>query len=137
MITREQLIGAWRSGGSDLLHPDGTVSHVMHPRPGRIMYTACGHMCVVSGFADGVPNQEPAQLTDAQKAAAAEACVAYSGRWELDGEQLLHTIDVAIFPAWIGSTRVRFPSIEGNRMTYRTLPDAAGNTPRIYWLREG
>ncbi len=136
VITRAQLIGAWRSGGSDLLHPDGSVSHVLPPSPGRIMYTEDGHMCVVSGFAAEVPAQEPGQLSTAQKAAAAEACTAYSGRWELQGERLLHFIDVAIFPAWVGTTRIRFPLISGDRMTYRTLPNPDGSTPRIYWLRE-
>jgi hypothetical protein len=137
MIEPSDLVGAWRSAGQDLLHQDGSISHPMGTAPaGRIIYTADGHVMVISLGQRDVPATDPASLTEAQRAACADGCIAYSGRYRFHGEQLLHQIDLAIFPAWMGQTRVRIPSLEGDKLTLTMLPDAEGAIGRVYWVRE-
>ncbi len=136
MITEAELIGAWDAAGQDRLGPDGRVSGAVGATaPGRIIYTAEHQMMVLAITSEDLPKAAPEQLDERARAAIASACTAYAGRWELTGDQLLHHIDIAIFPAWMNSTRVRFPSLSGDLLTLTTLPEADGSVSRIYWRR--
>ncbi len=136
MITEAQLIGDWSAAGQAQFSPDGTLlKSVPAGAPGRIIYTPDHHVMVVSVEAIALPQGDPDGLSDAEAAAAARACTAYSGRWELEGDRLLHHIDIALFPAWAGKTRVRFPSLDGDLLTFKTLPDSSGVVTHIYWRR--
>jgi hypothetical protein len=136
MITEAELIGAWNAAGQDRLGPDGRVTGAVGAgAPGRIIYTAEHQLMVISITSDDLARAPAEQLDEAARAAIASACTAYAGRWELVGERLLHHIDIAIFPAWMGTTRVRFPSLAGDLLTLTTLPEADGSVTRIYWRR--
>ena len=136
MVTEADLVGAWHAAGQDRVEPDGRVIPIIPASaPGRIMYTAEGWMSVVATSGSPVAKGEPTSLTEAERAAAATACTAYTGRWELKDGQLLHHIDAAIFPAWAGQSRVRIPSIQDGLLTLTMLPDATGAVGRVYWRR--
>ncbi len=136
MISEAELVGAWNAAGQDRLGPDGRVSGAVGAAaPGRIIYTEGHQLMVISVARDDLPAAPAERLDEAALAAVARACTAYAGRWELVGERLLHHIDIAIFPAWMGTTRVRFPSLAGDLLTLTTLPEADGCVTRIYWRR--
>jgi hypothetical protein len=136
MVTATDLFGAWNAAGQDRLNPDGTITQLIPASaPGRIMYTPEGFMSVVATNGTPLPTTEPTTLTEAQRAAAAMACTAYTGRWELKDGQLFHHIDAAVFPAWIGQSRIRIPKIDGDLLTLTMLPDPTGAVGRVYWRR--
>jgi hypothetical protein len=76
---------------------------------------------------DGIPA--------AERAAAAEGVVAYTGRYEVKGDVVHHTIYSALNPNLAGSTQERRATLNGDDLTLATLPDAKGNYFRIRWRR--
>jgi hypothetical protein len=48
--------------------------------------------------------------------------VAYAGRFTLDGEKIVHHIDVSWNQAWTGTDHVRFYKLEGDILTITTAP---------------
>ena len=136
----EDLVGAWRELGRDFVNGDGSIRPDI-PRTSQIMYTPDGFMGVVNTPAkrarvgaganpmslDGIPL--------AERAAAAEGVVAYTGRYEVKGDVVHHTIYSALNPNLVGSTQERRATLNGDDLTLATLPDAKGNYFRIRWRR--
>ena len=134
-MDKQDIIGVWRSGGQKVLNKDGSLKSSRSPSPGYILYTPDGHMMVLSTNPEGVSKDDPARLSAGEKARAADACVAYFGPYEVKGGTVTHHVEVALFPAWVGKTRVRHANIEGKRMTFVTEPNADGSVSHIYWDR--
>jgi len=136
----EDLVGAWRELGRDFVNGDGSVKPDI-PRTSQIMYTPDGFMGVVNTPArrarvsagsnpmslDGISAQE--------RATAAEGVVAYSGRYEVKGDIVQHTIHSSLNPNLVGSTQIRRVTLDGDDLTLATLPDAKGDYFRIRWRR--
>ena len=136
----DDLVGAWRELGRDFISADGTVK-VDIPRTSQIMYTPDGFMGVVNTPAKRAKVGEASNpmsldgLSEAERAAAAEGVVAYTGRYEVRGDVVHHTIYSALNPNLVGTTQQRLATIAGDDLTLATLPDAKGNSFRIRWRR--
>ena len=74
-------------------------------------------------------------IAAAERAAAAEGVVAYTGRYEVKGDIVQHTIHSSLNPNLVGSTQIRRVTLNGDDLTLATLPDAKGNYFRIRWRR--
>ncbi len=133
-MKRDDLIGVWRGGGQQVFGPDGSLKTALGPEaPGWLIYTSEGYMMVLTSDPRGLPADEPARLSPADKAKCADACVSYFGRFEVVGGDVLHHVEVALFPGWTGKARVRHATLDGKRMTFITDPDAAGCVSHIHW----
>jgi hypothetical protein len=136
----EDLVGAWRELGRDFVSGDGSVkAHV--PRTSQIMYTPDGFMGVVNTPAKRTRVSEGSNpmsldgIAAAERAQAAEGVVAYTGRYEVKGDLVHHTIYSALNPNLPGTTQLRRATLNGDDLTLSTLPDAKGNYFRIRWRR--
>ena len=67
--------------------------------------------------------------TDADRATLLKSLVAYSGKYRIEGDQWIASIDTAWNPAWDGSEQVRSFQIAGNRLTVTSTWQAAVNFP--------
>ena len=136
----EDLVGAWRELGRDFVNGDGSIKPDI-PRTSQIMYTPDGFMGVVNTPAkrarvsDGSNPMSLDGIPAAERAAAAEGVVAYSGRYEVKGDIVQHTIHSSLNPNLVGSTQIRRVTLQGDDLTLATLPDAKGNYFRIRWRR--
>jgi lipocalin-like protein len=136
----EDLVGAWRELGRDFVNGDGGIKTDI-PRTSQIMYTPDGFMGVVNTPAKRARVGEASNpmsldgLSAAERAAAAEGVVAYTGRYELKGDVVQHTIYSALNPNLVGTTQLRRVTLQGDDLTLATLPDAKGNYFRIRWRR--
>jgi|GEM_PF-740834 len=52
----------------------------------------------------------------AEKARAYETGLFYAGRYAVDGDMVLHEIEIASYPNWVGSTQKRRMMLQGNRL---------------------
>ncbi len=134
-MNAKDIVGTWRGGGQKVFNKNGSLKSARGPTPGFIQYSADGYMMVVSTDPDGVSAADPANMTDAEKAKAADGCTAYTGKFEVKDGVVFHHVEAALFPAWTGKTRVRHASIEGRRMTFVTEPGPDGSVSHIYWDR--
>jgi hypothetical protein len=144
----EDFVGTWRACGTDYRAKDGTITQSTvtdNPtdasHPGRIVYTADGTVIVLTTpanrrkfggqFASGDLSSAPVE----QRAEAANGVIAYAGHYEVDGERVLHLVEIAFLPDWVGTTNVRVYRFEGRRLILSTPPDAQGGVRRIHWQR--
>jgi len=136
----EDLVGAWRELGRETVSADGSITPDV-PRTSQIMYTPDGFMGVVNTPAKRARVGETSNpmsldgISAQERAAAAEGVVAYTGRYEVDGDTVRHTIYSALNPNLVGTTQLRRATIVGDDLTLAAPPDAKGNFFRIRWRR--
>jgi hypothetical protein len=140
MLKAEDLIGIYVGRGRDYLAKDGTVVKPPErpgPAPSRIAYTKEGMVIVVSTPANRakVDAKDPSQATLEEKSRMADGVVAYAGRYEIKGDEVIHHIEVSFFPNLVGRANVRKPTFQGKLLILTTEPDEKGGVERIYWER--
>ena len=123
---REQLIGAWRLVTYIETPVDGSPKRAPMGEnvQGIIMYTPDGYMSAQlmtpgrRNFASG----DWFKGTNEEYADEASGYIAYSGPFHVDeGKQTLsHSMDVSLFPGWIGQTQPRVVKISGDELHLST-----------------
>ena len=127
----ERFIGTWK-----LERWTSASEEPFGPRPqGTLVYTADGTMissfmrrgrpAIGSGLATwrrhalGMKAQEPENAAALQKAFAQAAIAfnSYSGRFTVEGNQVHHDVEIAMFPDWIGQRLTRTFRFEGNQLS--------------------
>lgn len=138
------LIGAWKL--VSFTHLDETGQEIAGPfgdRPrGRIVYTESGHMLtvIVAGGRDAFSVEDIRRADDAEKVAAFDTMAAYSGRYELIGDRVVHHVDLAWIPGWKGSSLDRTVEfLQDGRLVLTGPPMKIGGRTlgvRMVWERE-
>jgi len=139
-MTKDDMVGVYRQVGEDAVASDGTIK-TLEPRSSQIMYSPDGYMAVVSTIAgrkrvsgsDNSMNLDGA--TPDERAEAAKGMVSYAGRFELQGDRVLHHVEMALNPNMIGQTIVRRVHFNGDDLTLSSVPAPDGSYRRIRWRR--
>ena len=137
----ESFLGTWRLVSFEVRTKEGQVSYPYgKDAAGYILYNEDGYMSVhimpvgrrrftagdiMGGTAD-------------EKVSAAETYIAYCGRFVVEGDKVVHHIEVSFFPNWIGVRQERFYEFDGDRLTLSTLPLLVGGvkqTGHVVWER--
>jgi hypothetical protein len=139
----EALAGGWRLVRWTIEYPaTGRLTQPFGPAPeGLLIYTADGCMSAAM--------QRPARprlsranvgaVSDAEKAAAFEACVLYAGRWHVAGREVHHQVELAMNPNLLGTRQVRGARLRDGELelTAEEPLEQAGSVRihRILWRR--
>lgn len=130
-------------------HSDGTVTPEIYgsnPR-GYISYTADGYMMVMFARSDRPPlsyeiqsplSQEMSTIPIAELAQAFTSFSAYAGTYRLEGNTVMHELDIASIPNRVGTTLVRTVTINGSCMTLstpETINDGIATVFELAWER--
>ena len=139
----DALVGSWRLVDYVTRDTEGHLKRPfgLHP-DGRLIYTASGLMSVqIAGTArpkllsSGLDKIKPEQ-----KRTAYRSYVAYSGRFRLDGDTVIHEVDLSLFPDWVDELLTRTVLLAGSRLTLRTPPfgliDDNQRSGELTWTRE-
>lgn len=136
------LIGTWTLAAWRRVTEDGSVSHPLGADAhGLLVYSPNGRMSVVLAAA-GRPQMETADPLggDVQaRAAAYSTCLAYYGTYEVRDDEVVHRVDVALFPNWSGVEQVRPFTLDGDELVLRTPPmqtSAGSVVNELAWERE-
>jgi hypothetical protein len=116
------VTGTWRLGSWIAVAADGSVSHPMGDTPtGILILTDDGWFSAQGGAGDRRRGAAESQVDapDDELAAWARGYVAYSGRYEVDGDRMYFTGEVALFPNSVGVRQVRTWKLEGDTLTLR------------------
>lgn len=73
-----------------------------------------------------------------ERAAAYKTCIAYSGPFAIEGDWILHNIDVSTYPNWVGGTLRRRVQIENGDVVLLTAPqpqDGVETVIKLVWQR--
>jgi hypothetical protein len=132
------LIGAWRLVAMEYRYPDGRLRYPYgREAVGYIIYTADGRMSATLMAGGRAPfGAEYGRGKGREtKAAAFETYLSYAGRYEFPGDRVIHHVEVALIPDWVGTTLTRLAQFEGDRLTLSTEADPRGRLTVITWER--
>ncbi len=135
------LVGAWRLVSWHNRATDGQVSYPMGADAlGYLIYTADARFSVTISRA-GRPASVSGDLlggTIEEKARAAEGFVAYAGRYTADGDQVVHHVELSLFPDWVGTDQHRFAELSEHTLTLSARPlllAGKQQVPLLVWQR--
>jgi len=114
---RERLIGTWRLVSYETIEPGGRRAKPFGDAVGRLSYDECGNM---SGQVMR-PRRGRVELGEGnaqQVRAAYTGYIAYFGTYEVaaDNRSVVHHVQGALNPAWVGGDQVRGMRFDGERL---------------------
>lgn len=136
----EQLHGSWELDAFEVELPDGQrVFPMGEGALGRLMYGADGRMSATLSRADrpalSVPRLEAyARAPDAEKAAAFDGYLAYVGRYVVEGDAVVHHVELASVPNIVGMEQRRSASARDGMLVLRYTVEGRSGT-RTHTLR--
>jgi hypothetical protein len=122
----DQLSGTWKLLAASSATSTGDRDETPYgPGPtGFLTYTGEGRMCTVISYggrkALSFGREGAAQIEE--QANAFKTCLAYSGRYTLDGDTLTHHVEVSSIQNYAGRDLVRNIKFEGDKITLTTPP---------------
>lgn len=135
------FVGTWRLLAFDLRDDAGNVYPALgDDGAGYLVYTADGHMLVAiqarrpPAFADG----DMLGGTDAEVRAAYTSYTSYAGTYTVRGAQVVHRVELSLFPDWIGGEQARTYEFVGNRLVLTAAPTRVRGVdarPTLVWER--
>jgi hypothetical protein len=124
-MPNSDLVGVWRLESLELCSSDGQKTFPMgRDAKGYINYTEDGFVSVAimqQGRRRFGSNDLPGG-TMQEQAEAAAGYLSYCGTYEVKQDQVIHHIEISLFPNWISVDQIRSYEIEGDRLTLSTQP---------------
>jgi len=107
---------------------------------GYIMYNEDGYMSVsvMSANRSKFISGDMKGGTTEEKAAAAGTYISYCGKYEIQGDAIIHHIELSLFPNWVAVGQKRIFKLEDNKLSLSTSPalvDGVEQTFRLVWER--
>ncbi len=139
------LLGTWKLISITAIFPDGNIDNeAFGANPiGYITYTIEGKMMVIFSKCDRalLSGNSASPLTTAihkvpieERAEAFASFNSYAGNYTLDGNKVIHHVEIASIPNRIGKSLTRTFVLNGNRVTLKTPPSKSDDTPKIFEL---
>lgn len=122
----ESVVGVWKLVSYTAVDADtGAVIKPFGDSPrGFIFYTAGGRMSALLTAGDRkrftAGNRVNAPMEERAEAFATSS--SYAGTYTLEGDRVIHHVEAATNPDWVGGDQLRYPKIEGNRLVITTPP---------------
>jgi hypothetical protein len=120
----ERLVGTWRLADWARVDADGKRTPPLPGATGLITYTADGFMFATLTGPDRAPfaGTDPMGGTAEEAHRAMSSGLSYCGRWRMDGDRLVHNVELSMFPNWVGAEMTRTCRFEGDRAIVTTPP---------------
>ena len=139
-MDKNAFIGTWKMV-SFVVERGGQISY---PRGkdavGYIIYSEDGFMSAVI-----MPANRPrfaadtlASGSDQEKAAATDSYMSYCGRYEIQGNKVVHHVEASLFPNWIGTDLERTFEFDDDRIILSPPPrvvDGIKQSSHLTWER--
>lgn len=137
------LVGSWRLVAMENRYADGRVRYPYgREAAGYLLYTAEGRMSATIMGGGRAPFGAEFGRGDgaSEKAAAFESYLSYAGRYTFQGDRVVHHVEAALIPDWVGTDLVRLAAFQDDLLILSTEPSSRGETTRttvITWQRVG
>ncbi|MBZ5700128.1 MAG: lipocalin-like domain-containing protein [Acidobacteriia bacterium] len=139
VANQNPLVGNWKLVSSQAVYDNnGKPQDVLGPHPkGYLILTPEGRMMAVISSAGRKPGP-----SDAERAELWKSMIAYTGKYRIEGGDVVTTVDVSWNESWTGTDQRRHYKLEGNKLTLVTVPQPSpffqGKTysSTVVWERE-
>ena len=117
MTDRNALLGTWKLQSYVVRTAAGQVStpYGQHPT-GYIAYSVDGRMQVIGAAEDRLAPPEPV-ATDDSRLALYDTMFAYGGTYSVEGDTVIHHVDISWNEIWTGTHQTRRFELDGNILT--------------------
>ena len=140
-MARNPFSGTWRLLSYEVRSTAGETRYPWGQDPvGFLIYSDDGYVSVAMMGANR-PRFEAKDIkkgTDEEKIAAVDTYISYCGRYEVQGDTVIHHVEVCLFPNWVGNDQKRTFKFDGDRLLLSTEPIVAGEmqlTGHLIWER--
>ena len=143
VASQKGIVGTWRLVSMTTRDPStGKESDLWGKGPiGFLTYTPGGRMSAVIAAASrkiSADSVDHASLEE--QAELLRSCFAYAGRYSLTETGVIHHVEVASDPTWIGKDQTRFVRFEGKRIVVsgpplQTVSDSNPKVLQLVWER--
>jgi hypothetical protein len=140
-MTENPLVGAWRLLSCEFRGADGQIRYPFgRDLAGYILYGQDGYMSVAIMGGDR-PTFAAGDIRDGtveEKVAASDTYISYCGRYDIQGDRVIHHIEVSFFPNWVGADQERFFELDGDQLSLRTpllLVNGVQQAGYLVWKR--
>ena len=140
-MSKQLLVGSWKLVSFETRDANGRISYPWGKDTlGYLMYNAGGYMSVTIMSSNRLKFSS-ADLkggTTEEKVAAADTYLSYCGTYEIQQDTVIHHIELAFFPNWVGVDQNRMFSIEGDRLSLSSPPTTVAGveqTAHLIWER--
>ena len=123
-ITADQLVGTWRLVSWDRITDDGTRTPALGAgAQGLITYTADGYMfgMLTASGRKPLAGSDPFGGSAAECQQAMSTGLGYCGRYRVDGDCVVHSVELSMYPNWVGMDQRRVVRFNGDRVILRTV----------------
>lgn len=139
-----RLVGTWHLVSWVHRLPDGkTFEPLGAGAKGLLVYTKDGYM-TAQLMAAGRKLFRSTGLfsgSEAERAAAAGTYLAYCGPYRVEKDRVFHSVEMSLFPNWVGTEQERLFRLDGDRLTLSTPPffskGKGPQTAELVWKRIG
>lgn len=133
------IVGTWRLVSMTTRDAaTGKQTDVWGERPlGYLSYTPSGRMsAVVAKAGRKISADSAGRASPEEQAALFRESFGYAGRYTVTEDGVVHHVEVASDPTWIGNDQRRLTRMEGNRLTVTSPPvaSAASAEPQAFVL---
>ena len=139
---RHKLVGTWKLLSASLSTAGGERNDApFGPSPtGFLTYTREGRMSAMISYG----GRKPLSVSDGSLAAVDEKAeafgtfLAYSGRYTLTEDQVIHHVEISSLQNWVNTDLVRLIKFQGDRITLATPPTSINEkiqTWELVWER--
>lgn len=141
---QQAIVGTWRLVSSQsTLMDEGTTEVFFTEKPkGYLILTPWERMMTVCIGGDGDRKKVPTSQADLSELW--KTMLAYTGRYRIEGDELVTAVDVSWYELWTGTEQRRRYELEGDKLTIVTKPQPLGAGRRatamvsckVVWERE-
>lgn len=136
-----RLLGTWRLAGFSIEFSDGRPELLPFgpDATGLLMYGEDGTMSAILSRADRTLSAERLEKADRapahERAAAFDSYLSYAGRWWMEGDEVVHAVELSLAPNAVGIENRRRVSWVGDELHLSYTLTARSGVERLYRLR--
>jgi len=140
--TRDRLVGTWKLVSVSSSTASGERNDTpFGPSPtGFLTYTQDGRMTAIISYGGRkrLSSSDSRSAPAEEQAEAFRTFVAYAGRYTLDGDKVIHHVEISSIQNWVDTDLIRSIKFEGERIALVTPPTSVGGkiqTFELIWQR--
>jgi len=138
-MNKRQVMGRWRILEWVQRFDDGRIQYPLGQNvQGFIQYDEDRMFCFLASGERKPLSGGQWTSSEPEKAAAYGSCLSYSGTYTIEGEELLHRVDLSLYPNWVGTTQRRRGALEDGKLRLTARLEAAtpeARTAELVWQR--
>jgi len=128
-MSPDRFVGAWRLLSLEARTSTGDVSYPYgKDAAGYLLYSSEGYMSasVTQARRSHFASPDALAASAEEKRAAFDTYSSYSGRYVVQGQKVIHHVEISLFPNWSGKPQERFFAFSGDQLTLTAPPMRIG-----------